>query len=617
MIWAGRLGLVAGVLAAWTLVDPRLAALGPWFALVCLGALVRLASGGLHFRLLPALVGTFAGVIAATGYNLEADTVSYMASVTSLIQDLDFDIGNQKVAWGFPPSSRGPAGMTITPHPVGNAFVWVLPVLLGHLYALLAGVYPTNFFSPPYFGAVILTNLVLALSGALALARILARSFGGSTAALAVMGALLGSPMLYYLAVQPVMIHGAIVGLTCWAIVLLVKAVETDRAAAWRGAGLVLGLATLCRFQAVVLFVLFPLFAWTTPRIFLRRALAFAVPAIIAILPQLVVSMNTFGRPLAVPQGDGFMDWASPHWADTLISADRGLFSWHPVLIAGLLGLTLVRGPFQRMALGGLVVFVLTTWINGGVRDFNGGDAFGGRRYDLVIPFFAPGLAALIAAVRPFLVARPLALPALLFGLAAVWNLSFMAAYRAKEFKTSAPFADLAARQASRVHQLTRQATDWMGPGVRFRVYDAFVGLYTYRNFRPGGDFDLATLEPRFVGSGWSEVQGWDDGTLFRYALFPGACIVIPIEQPFDLQGYVLARAPARIKDQRISLFLNGRLVAEAGLPATWTEVPFVAPASTWMRGENEFCARLAKRRPGDEGDDLSYAAAVAKIQLP
>lgn len=42
-----------------------------------------------------------------------------------------------------------------------------------------------------------------------------------------------------------------------------------------------------------------------------------------------------------------------------------------------------------------------------------------------------------------------------------------------------------------------------------------------------------------------------------------------------------------------------------------------MAPAALWRSGENSFCLRPLKKRPGDEGDDLSCAAAVSLIQLP
>ncbi len=617
VISAARLGKAACALAVFSLVEPRLSGLGPGCAVVCLGVILYSPRAGIRFGLLPALVGLFSGLIAAAGYNLEADTHSYMANVASLLQDFDLDIGNQLTEWGRRAPSRGPAGMSITPHPIGNAFVWAIPVAFAHAYALHVGIYPTNFFSPPYFGAVIATNLAIALSGALALVRLLTREVGVAAAGLAVAASILASPAVYYLAVQPMGAHGLSFGLGCWAVVLVVRAVEADTVPAWRWAGAALGLATLCRFQAVVLFAMVPLLGAWSVKSLVSRMRALSPPALVIVLPQVVVWLKTFGRPFAIPQGSGFMKWGSPHWADTLFSADRGLFNWHPLLLLGLLGLLLPRPRLNRLALCGVVIFAVTVWINGAATDFDGGDAFGGRRYDLVIPFFGIGLARLLDATRPVLVRRPLALPALLFSLVVAWNFSFIAFYRTKNFRVSAPAEELASAQARRLRQVADAAFGWMGPGTRFRIYDAFVGLYTYREYRPGGDFDLATLEPRFMSEGWSDVRWWDGESTFRYLLYPQACIVIPIEEPFDLRGFVRARAPARIPDQRLTLTLNGRTLTEAALPAAWTDVPFEAPSRFWNPGENQFCMRALKKRPGDKGDDLAYAAAVVRVQLP
>ena len=613
---AERLGLVACALAVFALVEPRVSFLGPWCALVCLASLLRLASEGIRYRLLPALVGVFAGIIARTGYNQGADTVGYLANVVSLLQDFDLDQANQFIAWGLVPPEAGPAGMAVNAQPVGNAFIWAVPALIAHGYAILTGAWAANFTSPPYLGAMIATNLVIALSGALALARLLAREFGPTAAALAVAVSVLASPVLFYLTRQPLMAHSLAFGFSCWAIVLLARASDTDSASSWRWAGMVLGAATACRFQAVVLFGLVPLLGSWNGRALFRRLLHVVPPALLMLAPQIVVSLRTFGRFIAIPQGSGFLNWTSPHWVDTLVSADRGLFNWHPVLLLGLLGLLLPRAPLRRLASAGLVVVVLTIWVNGAAKDFNGSDAFGARRYDLAIPFFAIGLARLFGALTPVLVRRPLALPAFLLLVGVGWNVLLIADY-GRLFRESAPADDVAAARMRRLREGAEATLGWLGSRMRFRIYDAFVGLYVYRNYRNGGDFDVATLEPRFMRSGWSEVRAWEDGTLFRYVLFPQACLIIPLEEPFDLHGSVLARAPARIRDQHMSLILNGQVLTETPLPAAWTEVPFVAPSRLWIAGENEFCFRLSRKRPGDESDDQAFSAAVVRVQLP
>jgi hypothetical protein len=615
-VTAARLGLVAASLAVFALVEPRVSFLGAACGLACLVALIRLGRNGLSLELLAPLVGLFAGVIAVVGYNLGADSLNYLATLASLLQDFDLNQANQLESWGYGAPPRGPLGEPTNAQPIGPALIWAAPAMLAHGYALLVREYATNFASPPYFGAAIATSLVIALSGAIALARLLSRELGASASAIAVTAAVLASPIVFYLVAQPMMAHGLTFGFASWAIVAVSRGVTTDSPRDWRLAGIALGLAMACRFQAAVLIALVPILGGFAPKMLLRRLLLLSPTALLMVLPQMWAWWRIFGVPVLVPQGSGFMNWLSPHWVDTLMSADRGLFNWHPILLLGLLGLLLTRRPFSRLALSGLAIFALTAWVNGAVRDWNGSDAFGARRYDLVIPFFAVGMARLLAAITPLLTRRPLLLPALFLAAAASWNASFAADY-GKVFIASAPPDDVAAAQARRIRRGLDATVGRLGPRMRYRIYDAFVGLFTYRNYRPGGDFDLATLEPRFLRAGWSEVLPFDDGILFRYVLFPEACIVIPLEEPFDLRGFVLARSPARIKDQRISISLNGQVVKEDLLPAAWTEVHFVAPSRFWIAGENQFCMRFSKKRPGDEGDDLTYAAAVARVQLP
>ncbi len=97
-------------------------------------------------------------------------------------------------------------------------------------------------------------------------------------------------------------------------------------------------------------------------------------------------------------------------------------------------------------------------------------------------------------------------------------------------------------------------------------------------------------------------------------APFPSVWV---LGDPLDLRGFALARSPARIRDQYLTLVLNGRVLTKAPLPSVWTEVPFNAPRGLWVPGENEFCLRAIHKRPGDEGEALAYAAAVIKVQLP
>ena len=333
-------------------------------------------------------------------------------------------------------------------------------------------------------------------------------------------------------------------------------------------------------------------------------------------LPQVAAWRLMYGSFFTIPQGSGFIDWKGRHAVDVLISADRGLFNWHPVLLLGLVGLLVALPVAKEYAVAALGVVAFTAYLNGSVRDWNASSAFGARRFDLVLPLFALGLAALLARIRPVLEKRPLLLPAVGLLLAAAWNVSLIDGLSGRP-AAPLPLEDLARLQAAQARRAADAALGWLGPEAKNLVYRSFVGVFAYENYRPGGDFNLADLEPRFLRAGWSDVQIWDDRTAFRYVLFPEACIIIPLEAPFAIRGFVRARSPARIKEQRVTIVLNGRRISEAELPSSWTEIPFDAPQAFWRRGENDFCIRVARKRPGDESGDLAFAAAVERVQLP
>ena len=106
-----------------------------------------------------------------------------------------------------------------------------------------------------------------------------------------------------------------------------------------------------------------------------------------------------FGVYVTVPQGPGYLDWSSPHLRDVLFSANHGLFATSPALLLGLLGLVLHLRRDPALAGGALLTLAALAWTNGAVADWDweGGDAFGARRFDVAVPLLAVGLAALRA----------------------------------------------------------------------------------------------------------------------------------------------------------------------------------------------------------------------------
>lgn len=605
------MGVAAAILSGLALVDPRLKALAFAGLALALGSLVRDRS-----RIFAPVLALCLLVSAWTGFSIGADSLNYMAYPSSLLADQDLDFSNQLQRLEFPSRGRTATGLVPNALSVGPGLIWMPAIALTHLWlSWTGGATDPLLLAAPYYAAAAATTIFFLLASALLLVRALSERFGRTEALIAVLAVLLASPLLYYVLVQPLMSHGLTFAFVAGCLVFTFRAERERELHQWALCGVMLGLAMLCRAQAAPLLFVVAAGLWRA-RAGWKEMLAAGASALVTFAPQLLVWRIVYGSFVTIPQGDAFIEWTGAHALDVLVSADKGLFNWHPVLLFGLVGLVVAMRGLGAYALAALAVFAFTTYLNGSLVDWHASAAFGGRRFDVVLPLLAIGLAALLARSRRVLARRPLLLPASFLILASLWNVSLIDGLRGRP-ATALPLDDLATLQVLQARRAVDGTLGRLGSGVREAVYRVFVGLFTYQNYRPGGDFDLATLEPRFMRGGWSDVKAWDDGAFFRYLLHPRACIVIPLDEPFDLRGFVLARSPARIKDQRLTLILNGKVLTEAPLPAEWTEVPFQAARGLWRGGENEFCMIAAQRRPGDEGDDPAYAAAVVKVQLP
>ena len=128
---------------------------------------------------------------------------------------------------------------------------------------------------------------------------------------------------------------------------------------------------------------------------------ATALAFVAAFLPQMLVWVVLYGRPIALPQGEGFMQWTGPHLVAVLFSDNHGLITWTPLLAVALVGLTRFvtrhTGPGVSIA----VVVLLSWYVNAAVADWWGGEAFGARRFLSLFPLFALGLACWLSRDAP------------------------------------------------------------------------------------------------------------------------------------------------------------------------------------------------------------------------
>jgi hypothetical protein len=127
------------------------------------------------------------------------------------------------------------------------------------------------------------------------------------------------------------------------------------------------------------------------------RLVLLCLTAGLVFAPQLLAWQAIYGTPLLMPQGAGFMVWASPAVLSVLFSLKRGLFSWTPALLPAAAGLPLLIRRDRLAGWAAVVVLAASVYVNAAVRDWWAGEAFGARRFVGDSVFFAMGLSAVMA----------------------------------------------------------------------------------------------------------------------------------------------------------------------------------------------------------------------------
>jgi hypothetical protein len=211
----------------------------------------------------------------------------------------------------------------------------------------------------------------------------------------------------------------------------------------------------------------------------------------------------------------------------------------------------------------------------------------------------------------------PLLAPAA--GLAALvcWNLGFVSHFRARKYPEMAPLERLAPDQArslrSSVQDLFGAVAGEQGRAFAYKIFSA---EYMYTGFNRSGRILLRSADERYLLKGWHTPSRRIARHTFRRALYPEACIRIPLESPFELRACISARAPEGAEPQEMTIAANGARVGSQALTTEWREVAVVIPKEALVPGENVLCLQFSNGLPADE-DGRRIAAEVEKVQLP
>ncbi len=430
--------------------------------------------------------------VCAHPVEFRADSGPYFVYVRSVIFDRDLDFGNEWDKWEYDKGRLTRTGLLRNAQSVGPAVIWSPAYLATHTYLAidrwLTGKerYRLDGYGRPYRRAAALTTVTMVVLGAALLIQVMVPMFGARIAALAVIGTVLASPVLYYAFIVPTMAHGVTFGAAAIFIWAWDRVRRNPSLKTWTILGAALGLVTISRWQGALYgLMVLPLAARGLATKNLRPVwlAASAGAGLLVFSPQLLAWKILYDRWLTIPQGRGFLSLSSSHLLEPLFSANHGFFNWTPVMFLGFVGLFIGLRRSRLLYGGSLLVFVATAWVNGSVPqyDWAAGDAFGARRFSLVVPLMALGLGAFLEAAARVLVRRPLLVPTAVLLVLFLWNVGLISHFRARKYRGAAPLEQVAADQARSFRLASQEILGWVaGERGRAWAYELFSAEYLY-----------------------------------------------------------------------------------------------------------------------------------------
>jgi hypothetical protein len=355
--------------------------------------------------------------IRADGYNYYLYAASWVvyhdASLDAVAQDW-----NGGVFPDFSGILRWPGtNRWMNRHPIGVS-VLMLPFVAAADALTRWSNLPRDGFSLYYQHAAALAGLAYFLVGLAVLRRTLSRAFTPGVTLAALVAITWGTNLFHYAVYDGTFSHAFSFALVCVLIEL------TDRwwtDPAWWHAptlGVVAGLVVLVRHPNAMFLLLIPLWrladaADTKRRLgdlwARRRAIAvMTLTASACVSPQLLLYRQVTGRWLVnsyALNGGGFT-FLAPHLYGVLLSTQRGLFFWSPVLAFAIPGLIAARGWARQVRLASASVLALNAWVIASWTEWQYGASFGHRAFidgfGLLAIFIASSFEAIAARPRPF-----------------------------------------------------------------------------------------------------------------------------------------------------------------------------------------------------------------------
>lgn len=373
---------------------------------------------------------------------IQGDGVFYYSYLHSVLFDHDLDFKNELQhyssydagsLWFLEHQILTPRSMVPNAYAYGTAIMWLPFILVAHFLTWLAGyLQPSLFVLDGYsyfynlginFGSWLFGILALLINYKTA-----KKFFNEIVSAKAVIALFLATPWIYYQIFEPSMSHMASLLAVSTFVYLLIKLYQGEKVNRWLLSGVIF-LMLAIRWQNLFFGLAFIPLLIKELRVkeykkIVSQALVFLVPMIIFWVSQSLLWFYLYGRYILTPQGSHFVR-PEFHGLTILFSADHGLLLWSPIVALAIFGWWFLGKKYKYLLMMSVLVFVAEWLINGSLNDLGGGDAYGGRRFIEVMPFFVLGLAALWVRIRKY----PWIFSSLIIVLIA-WNFLLLENYR-------------------------------------------------------------------------------------------------------------------------------------------------------------------------------------------
>lgn len=282
----------------------------------------------------------------------------------------------------------------VNAHPIGEAILIAPFFAVAHAFTRWTNLSPDGFTFYYQHGAG-LAGLSYVLVGLWFLRRLLERHFSSGVVAATLAVLLTGTSLYHYATFDSVWSHAFSFAL-CSALLERLDVLFRQGAQQWRlrdevVVGIISGLIVLVRHPNVLIPIFFVgALAWRTRRL---PVVAAAVAALV-LLPQLWLYHRATGHWVISSYGSLGFTWATPHLAGVLVSPQKGLFFYAPLLLAALAGLWWLPPALRHWRLPFGALLVANTYLIASWGDWQFGASYGHRGFVDFYPVFAIGLAA-------------------------------------------------------------------------------------------------------------------------------------------------------------------------------------------------------------------------------